>query len=80
MIEGFLREDPPPKSQLAVPVLVVEEMFKQGNHQTASPVITATGQLGIIAFYYLLRVEEYTIKERYNLLLTTSVFGRTGFY
>ena len=88
MIEGFRREDPPPKSQFAVLVLVAEEMFKQGNHQNISPVITATGQLGIIAFYYLLRVGEYTTErmpatikqERNNLLLTPSVFRRTGFY
>ena len=64
MIEGFRLEDPPPKSQLAVPVLVAEEMFQQGNHPNASPVLTATGQLGLIAFYYLLRVGEYTINRK----------------
>ena len=64
MMEGFRLEDPPPKSQLAVPVLVAEEMFQQGNHPNASPVLTATGQLGLIAFYYLLRVGEYTINRK----------------
>ena len=61
IIEGYSRENPPLKPQLDVLVLVAEEMFKQDKQHNASLVITTTAQLGLNAFYFLLRVGQYTI-------------------
>jgi hypothetical protein len=59
MIEGFRREDPPSTPQLAVPITVANACFEAALRST-DPRVQATGQLVIIAFYYLLRVGEYT--------------------
>jgi len=59
LIEGFRREDPPPVPQLAVPVTVPMECHRiaiEGNDVK----LLATSQLITIAFFYLLRVGEYT--------------------
>jgi hypothetical protein len=64
LVEGYRRQDPPSVPQLAVPVSVPEEMYRQG-YNTKCPTRRATGDLGLIAFYYLLRVGEYT-KPRYS--------------
>ena len=59
-IEAYRREDPPPTPQLALPVKVAEEMMSSGCLPKATPIEAATGELGLTAFYYLLRVGEYT--------------------
>ena len=59
LIEGFRREDPPSTPQLAVPISVPEEC-QQAAYQTNNDHTRASGDLAIIAFYYLLRVGEYT--------------------
>jgi hypothetical protein len=59
LVEGYRREDPPSVPQLAVPVSVPEEMQRRGYKQNTK-ISQATGDLGLIAFYYLLRVGEYT--------------------
>jgi hypothetical protein len=59
MIEGFRREDPPSTPQLAVPITVANACFETALKSTDTKVQT-TGQLVLIAFYYLLRVGEYT--------------------
>ena len=61
MIEGYRQKHSPPKPLLAVPVLVVEEIFQKGKQHNESPVLKATGGLGVVVFYVLLRVGEYTI-------------------
>ena len=53
------REDPPAIPQLAVPVTVPNEMARAG-YASTSPLLQAIGDLALIAFYYLLRVGEYT--------------------
>ncbi len=58
-IEGFRCADPPTQAQLAVPV----DVAHWGAHNARSssdPHTQATGDLMNIAFYYLLRVGEYT--------------------
>ena len=63
MVEGFRREDPPAIPQLAVPILVPNQCYKAGllsNHSK----LKRAGCLTMVAFYYLLRVGEYT-KPRY---------------
>ena len=59
MVEGFRREDPPSTPQLAVPVIVPHTCYKAGL-LSEDPKITASGCLATIAFYFLLRVGEYT--------------------
>ena len=63
LVEGYRREDPPSVPQLAIPISVPEEMQAAG-YATKSPTQQAIGDLGVVAFYYLLRVGEYT-KPRY---------------
>lgn len=58
MIEGFRRADPPAVPQLAVPISVPNHCYLSGGDK--SPHDQAVGQLTLIAFYYLLRVGEYT--------------------
>jgi hypothetical protein len=59
MIEGWRRDDPPATPQLAVPISVPNACFDAA-FKTSHPGIQATGSLCIIAFFYLLRVGEYT--------------------
>ena len=59
LIEGYRREDPPSTPQLALPIAVPEQCLKAGR-QSNNPYLKAIGELSIIAFYYLLRVGEYT--------------------
>ena len=59
VIEGFRREDPPSVPQLAVPVTVAKHAFRT-SLLTKYPSVRHTGSLILVAFYYLLRVGEYT--------------------
>ena len=59
LCEGFRRQDPPAVPQLAVPVSCVNHCYDAAI-KSIDPLAQATGQLTIIAFYYLLRVGEYT--------------------
>lgn len=59
LIEGWRREDPPVVPQLAVPVSVPNYLYTLG-HASKNPKLRAVGNLSLIAFYYLLRIGEYT--------------------
>ena len=59
MMEGYRREDPPAVPQLAVPITVVNTCYETAL-QSDDPRIQTMGQLSLIAFYFLLRVGEYT--------------------
>ena len=59
LIEGYRREDPPAIPQLALPVIVPNNCYEQA-YQTTDKCIRATADLILIAFYYLLRVGEFT--------------------
>ena len=59
MIEGYRREDPPSTPQLAVPITVANACFDAGM-KSDKPDVQAAGCLSLIAFFYLLRVGEYT--------------------
>ena len=58
-LEGFRRTDAPAIPQLAVPVSLIHHIHKTST-SSSSPLTAATADLSIIAFYYLLRVGEYT--------------------
>ena len=66
LMEGFRREDPPAIPQLAVPISVPEYCCTTGL-AAKDPKLQAIGDLPIIAFYYLLRVGEYT-QPRYIIV------------
>lgn len=53
--------DPAPQPQLALPVDTIEAAAKMGTHPLAPPLLQATCDLIVIAFFYLLRVGEYTM-------------------
>ena len=61
---GFEREDEAPVPELAVPVGVPNQCVTVGQCSAASPKDQAIGDLVLIAFYYLLRVGEYTQKSK----------------
>ena len=63
LVEGFCRQDPPSVPQLAVPITVPNLCFNSAM-KTKDAKLTAIGELTLIAFYFLLRVGEYT-KPRY---------------
>ena len=64
MFAGFRREDPIPLPEIAVPVSVPQFMAKMGLSPSATPKEQAVGDLALIAFFYLLRVGEYTQKKK----------------
>ena len=67
-VEGWRREDPPTILQLAVPVTVPTHMTEEAydSKHSSTAFIRAVADLALIAFYYLLRVGEYT-KPRFIL-------------
>ncbi len=58
-IEAFKREDPPPQPQLAVPSNIPLWIYRTSWESTVHHV-RATGELCLIAYFFLLRVGEYT--------------------
>ena len=67
-IEGYKRSDPAPQFQLAVPLTVPAFMHLFGSTGTAKQ--QAVGDMALIAFYYLLRVGEYTSSATNKTKLT----------
>ena len=66
MLEGWGKVDPPTRKMLPVEVDVPEFMASLGLLPLATELDKAIGDLGLIAFYYLLRVGEYTCKSTRN--------------
>lgn len=66
MLDGFARHDGPVKKKMPVEVDVPEFLIECGLQPAASERIKAVGDLSLIAFYYLLRIGEYTIKSSRN--------------
>jgi len=58
-MEAFKRSDPPTRPQLAVPVEIPKWIYRTSRLSPRTN-IRATGELCLIAFYFLLRVGEYT--------------------
>jgi len=65
MLDGWRKEDPPTTKQLPVEADVPELLAERGRTGD-SEVDRAIGDLTLIAFYYLLRIGEYTIKGKRN--------------
>ena len=65
-LDGWRKEDPPTTKQLPVEADVPELLAEKGRDGNTSTLERAVGDLTLIAFYYLLRIGEYTIKGRRN--------------
>ena len=66
MLDGWEKGDPPTRKMLPVESDVPEFMASLGTMPDATQLDKAIGDLGLIAFYYLLRVGEYTCKAARN--------------
>ncbi len=65
-LDGWRKEDPPTTKQLPVEADVPELLAEKGRGRRASTVEWVVGDLTLIAFYYLLRIGEYTTKGKRN--------------
>ena len=66
MLNGYTKADPPTQKKLPVEVDVPELLVEMGYGKTGSTLSQAVGNLSLIAFYYLLRIGEYTVKRQRN--------------
>jgi len=73
MFAGFRREDPLPVLEIAILVGVAHQAACIGLVDGATPKETTVGDLTLIAFYYLLRVGEYTKKKEAGYNMNDSV-------
>ena len=63
-LDGWRKEDPATTKQLPVEADVPEFLVTIGRQVGATALEQAVGDLAMIAFYYLLRIGEYTIKGK----------------
>ena len=77
MIDGFNKEDPPTMKKLPVEVDVPEFLGEASRRDGASELDKAVADSVLIAFYYLLRVGEYTVKGQRNNTKQTQQFKLT---
>ena len=66
MIEGYDKEDPPTRKMLPIETDVPQLLVDVGYGNTGTSHTKAIGDLTLIAFYFLLRIGEYTVKGRRN--------------
>ncbi len=66
MIDGYTKADPPMKKMLPVEANVPELLDKIGCDKSGLAHSQVVGDLSLIAFYYLLRIGEYTVKGKRN--------------
>jgi hypothetical protein len=76
MLDGWHKADPPTAKKLPVEAGVPEYLCRLGTSPSATPLEAAVGDLTTIAFYYLLRVGEYTCKSLRNSSSKLSSFGK----
>ena len=60
-LESYRRADPPPKPQLAIPVSVIERLQEKAFATGRDSSTAEVADLATIAFFFLLRVGEYTM-------------------
>ena len=65
-LAGWAREDPPTEKKMPVEADIPEFLAELGLEEGATELTKAVGDLSLMAFYFLLRVGEYTIKGRRN--------------
>ena len=64
--DGWRKEDPPTTKMLPVESDVPEWLVERGRERGSTELDRAVGDLVMVAFYYLLRIGEYTIKGSRN--------------
>ena len=74
MLDGWRKDDPATEKKLPVEADVPEFLVNLGFEEWASEQVKAIGDLTMIAFYYLLRVGEYTVKGTRNETKQTEQF------
>ena len=76
MYDGWRKADPPTRKMLPVEADVPEFLAGVGRGVMATELDRAVGDLALVAFYYLLRVGEYTIKGARNETKQTVQFKK----
>jgi hypothetical protein len=66
ILQGWKAQDPPVVGKLPIEVDIPEFLSRLGNLPHANELDQTIGDLTLIAFYYLLRVGEYTVKSTRN--------------
>ena len=66
MLDGFAKADPPTEKKCAIGIDIPERVCKLGLAKGATQWLQAVGDWALIAFYFLLRIGEYTIKRTKN--------------
>ncbi len=66
MLNGYAKTDPPTQKMLPVELDIPELLVEIGYGKGRTVHSQAIGDLVLIAFYYLLRIGEYTIKGKRN--------------
>ncbi len=64
MLDGYTKADPPTQKKLPVKADVPELLVEMGYGKLGSVHTQAVGDSSLIAFYYLLRIGEYTVKRQ----------------
>jgi hypothetical protein len=64
MLEGYSKVDPPTRKMLLVEADVPELLVGMGYGKESTIHTQAIRDLALIAFYYLLRIGEYTVKGK----------------
>ena len=74
MLDGWSKEDPPTKKKILMGIDIPEFLARLGRDKNATELVKAVGDFTSIAFYYFLRLGEYTIKGIRNNTKQTVLF------
>jgi hypothetical protein len=66
MLDGYTKADPPTQKKLPVEADVPELLVEMGYGKSGYVHTQAIRDLSLIAFYYLLRIGEYTVERQRN--------------
>ena len=66
MLDGYSKLDPPTQKMLPIEADVPDLLVEMGYGKGGTAHAKAVGDLSMIAFYYLLRIGEYTVKGKRN--------------
>ena len=66
MLDGYSKLDPPTRKMLPIEADVPDLLVEMGYGKGGTAHAKAIGDLSMIAFYYLLRIGEYTVKGKQN--------------
>jgi hypothetical protein len=64
MIDGYTKANPLTQKKLHVEADVPQLLIEMGYGKSGSIQAQAVGDLSLVAFYYLLRIDKYTVKQQ----------------